>query len=181
MQANREKGRALARALIRIGALVPITLRRAWRLRAVTPSSLQSRQMRLMPDGSPSWREPHKPPPYGDCRQSIGRQVNARIHRQAPAGQWRVKPAPLIGQIAQSAAQGGVRRTLRVMPDHLAIRPLLSGTPQLRCKQSPGLFALRLPFRRPEQGLQRRDSRASRCRHGLSNPWRPHGSTVPFS
>ena len=78
----------MARALIRIGALVPITLRRAWRLRAVNPSSLQSRQMRLMPDGSPSWREPHKPPPYGDCRQSVGRQVNARIHRQAPAGQW---------------------------------------------------------------------------------------------
>ena len=170
----------MARALIRIGALVPITLRRAWRLRAVTPSSLQSRQMRLMPDGSPSWREPHKPPPYGDCRQSIGRQVNARTHRQAPAGQRRVKPAPLIGRIAQSVAQGGVRRALRVMPDHLAIRPLLSGTPQLRCKQSRAVcFTLAIPTARtgPAEARQPRFTMSPWSLEPVAVPC----STVPFS
>jgi hypothetical protein len=52
------------------------------------------------------------------------------------------EPAPLVGQIPQPPAQRRVRRKLRLVANHLAIRP--------------GNLA-RTPFRQPEMGLQMRD------------------------
>ena len=63
----------------------------------------------------------------------------AQQHEQAAIA----KPPPFVGQLPQTTTQGRIRRTLRNIPDHLAIRARNPARP---------------PFREPELASQLRDS-----------------------
>lgn len=105
--------RALARASTKIGARVPTALRRAFHLRTVNPSSRYSRQIRLMPEGSPSRRS----------RTNSRRQPN---------------PPTCVGKLPQPTAQLRIGSAPRLVAAHLATCPDNPARPPLR-KPEQGL------------------------------------------